>query len=235
MSNKSGNEKYYEEFFEEVNYKGTTGLFMNFIWKFMEKSHKGKHYDEVLEIGSTHLEHLKFIRHTFGNYVASDIAKYPLHQSAQKIIKNLPKNQVVKQDTADAHDLKYRSNTFDRVLVTCLMHHLSFPEKAFSEILRVTKKGGRITIFIPNDPGMLYRSVRYWTTHKRSRKLEKQNKIENHKFLWATEHRNHVLGLTIMLREIYKNETIKPRRFPAWIKPWNFSFFTIYEITKLSN
>lgn len=232
MDSKSSQYAYYDNYFEEVNYKGATGLLMNFIWKFMENFHKGKNYNKVLEIGSTHLEHLRFIRHTYRAYIASDIIEFPLHDSAKKIINNLPKTKNVKKDIADAHKLKYRTNSFDRVLVTCLMHHLSYPEKAFSEMLRVTKKGGQISIFIPNDPGLLYRAVRYWTTHKRSRKLERENKMVNHKFLWATEHRNHVLGLTVILREIFKFEEIKVRRFPPWIKPWNLGFFTIYEITK---
>ena len=232
MVKKNSQDSYYNNFFEEINYKGTTGLLMNFIWKFMEYSHKGKNYRNVLEIGSTHLEHLRFIRHTYQTYVASDIVEFPLHHTAKEVIGKLPKNQKVKKDIADAHQLKYRSNSFDRVLVTCLMHHLSYPEKAFSEMLRVTKKGGQISIFIPNDPGMLYRTARYWTTHKRSRNLEQQNKITNHKYLWATEHRNHVFGLTVMLREIFKNEEIKVRRFPPWIKPWNLGFFTVYEIKK---
>jgi phosphatidylethanolamine/phosphatidyl-N-methylethanolamine N-methyltransferase len=228
-------QQYYDKYFEEINYKGATGVLMNFIWKFMEKPHKKRHYNKVLEIGSTHLEHLQYVRHDYKTYIASDICDYPSHASAISIMKNLSKNKEVKKDIADAHSLKYKSNTFDRVLVTCLMHHLSYPEKAFSEMLRVTKKGGQISIFLPNDPGILYRLIRYWTTHKRSRNLEKQDKIENHKYLWATEHRNHILGLTVMVREIYKNQVINVRRFPPYIKPWNLGFFSIYEITKVTN
>lgn len=226
---------YYSNYFEDVNYRGLTGVFMRFLWNFMERPYKGKHFENVLEIGATHLEHLRFVQHSYKNYIASDIEVFPLHPFASLIIKNLPTTQNVIQDIADAHDLKYLDNTYDRVIVTCLLHHLSFPEKAMSEMLRVTKPGGVVSIFLPNDPGMVYRIVRYWTTHKRSRNLERKKRIGNHLFLWATEHRNHVFGLTIMLREIFKNEQIRVRRFPPLIKSWNLGFFTIYEIEKKSN
>jgi ubiquinone/menaquinone biosynthesis C-methylase UbiE len=63
----------------------------------------------------------------------------------------------VKFVAADVEELPFKSESFDRVISTCLFHHLGNPLKGFEELRSVTRKGQTISILIPNDPGMMYR------------------------------------------------------------------------------
>jgi ubiquinone/menaquinone biosynthesis C-methylase UbiE len=56
-------------------------------------------------------------------------------------------------------------NLFDRVIVTCVLHHIPNLELALTEIRRVAKPGAQINLYVPCDPGSLYRGVRHWTSH----------------------------------------------------------------------
>ncbi|MBI4653457.1 MAG: class I SAM-dependent methyltransferase [Nitrospirae bacterium] len=49
----------------------------------------------------------------------------------------------------DAHDLPYKDNTLDTILLLGVLHHMSDPQKFFNESKRVLKKGGKILMVEP--------------------------------------------------------------------------------------
>ena len=117
-------------------------------------------------------------------------------------------------------------NEFDRVITTCVLHHLNKPLTALNEIRRVTKQNGVISILLPSDPGLIFRIIRKITA---DRYLKKQG-IVNIKFLRATEHRNHVQSLDGMIMHVFQEDSITKRSYPIDRLSWNFSLFTIYQI-----
>ena len=50
----------------------------------------------------------------------------------------------------DIYHLPYKDNTFDMLVCTEVLEHLTFPEKAVKELARVAKK--YIVISVPNEP-----------------------------------------------------------------------------------
>ena len=225
--------EYYRNF-KEVSYEGTAGLGFNIIWKTMEHIYRKEHFENVLEIGSTHLEHLKYVRHTFDNYFATDLVHHEVNQDIKVIIKNLPPGRRVITEIADAMKLPYPDEFFDRTLTTCLFHHLSKPEIAMQEMLRVTKPGGVISFFLPYDPGVFFRFIRHLTTRRNARKLHALGTISEPKLIWALEHRNHIGGIRVLVREVFKEQDIRVRHLPPFVKSSNFGVCEFLDIQKVS-
>ncbi|MBI5797681.1 methyltransferase domain-containing protein [Candidatus Woesearchaeota archaeon] len=62
----------------------------------------------------------------------------------EKARKKLAKGVELKQ--ADVHELPFKEDTFDIVISTEAFHHYYDQEKAIKEMMRVTKKGGKVMI-----------------------------------------------------------------------------------------
>ena len=60
----------------------------------------------------------------------------------------------------DITSLKDKDNTYDAVIAGNVIHLLSDPEKAFSELVRVTKKGGKIIIptYLVRESGLIFKA-----------------------------------------------------------------------------
>lgn len=94
----------------------------------------------ILDIGCGHGELLKAVYdktpHTYG----VDPDKEALDKNT------LIKNKVV----GVVEDLPFESNFFDLVVSEWVLEHLNDPEKAFREIFRVLKPGGKVVFLTPN-------------------------------------------------------------------------------------
>ena len=67
---------------------------------------------------------------------------------------------------ADAQGLPHDDDIADRLIATCVLLHLEKPESALLEWRRVTRPGGVVTIYVPNEPGLLTRLGRGVTTKR---------------------------------------------------------------------
>lgn len=63
---------------------------------------------------------------------------------------------------ANAKKLPFKTNTFDLVLLSDILEHVSNPKKVVLEAIRVTKEGGHILVTVPNEwhPVVKYSLVR---------------------------------------------------------------------------
>ena len=80
-------------------------------------------HDRILELGCSHGLSREFL--PYPNLVLSDVEKYPW-------------SDIV----LDAQEMDLPDNSFDVVFSHSILHHLSYPTKAFREIQRILKPGG---------------------------------------------------------------------------------------------
>jgi SAM-dependent methyltransferase len=212
---------YYSEKYRNIHYKGILGKFTVGYHKKIEHGMKDKFYSKVLEIGAGNGEHFRHVHHGFNKYFMTDL-------TIPKPNFVLPSSVVVESQNVEL--LSYPDATFDRCIGTCVLHHVNFPEKALNEIRRVTMDGGLITLYIPCDPGFLYRAIRHPTSHLKTA-ITMQSSMREVKYLWATEHRNNVLMLLSLIKQIYQRDLVKIYRFPFPFFSWNFNIYFVVRIT----
>jgi ubiquinone/menaquinone biosynthesis C-methylase UbiE len=150
------------------------------------------------------------------------------HEGLKRVALDSRSSQV-KFVLADASDVPFEDCTFNRILSTCVLHHVSNLEKTLTEIRRVAKNDALVDLFVPCDPGMLYRWVRHLTSHLKQKKAMELSWAQV-KYLWALEHRNHYLGIMFLIKGIFEKDEIQISRFPLPALSWNLSLFSIVTI-----
>jgi ubiquinone/menaquinone biosynthesis C-methylase UbiE len=213
---------YYREIYNQTLYaSGISSWLMKQTHLRIERGTRKKQYSKVLEIGSGTGQHLDFVTHPFDYYFCLEVkqtALKPPHSSNPKII------QV--QGIADS--LPFPDATFDRVITTCVLHHLEKPEEALAELRRVLKPGGRATIYLSCDPSFLIRLVRHFTAERKARQLG----FEGYSLFIAREHRNHFLSLHEIARYIFRDDSTQARRYPFRMGSWNLNAFIVLDVIK---
>ena len=210
---------FYKEIYPKLVEGGSQGQFHSFTHRFLEKPFdKRSTFENVLELGAGSGEHYQFVRHQFFNYVQSDI--------------RLPESEMTKDIRSsfvatNAEDLPFADDSFDRVVLTCLLHHLSNPLTCLREVKRVVKPGGQVSILVPADPGLLYRALRSLTSVRRAKKLG----FDSGALVHALEHRNHISSLDQMIKYVFIESEIKIRGWPLVIGSWwNLNLLISYQI-----
>jgi phosphatidylethanolamine/phosphatidyl-N-methylethanolamine N-methyltransferase len=212
---------FYSKFYKSVIFgKGIGPRSVRKTHESMEKPFSGKHFSRVLEVGGGIGEHLDFILHDFDEYLLTDV-KLPILGSKFAI-----DPRVVCQ-VENAEYLTFPDNSFDRVISTCLLHHVYEPEKVFEEILRVLKIDGVATIFLPCDPGLLVRLLRNLTTAKNAKK----SGFKGYNLMISREHRNHFMSLLHMAKYVFREKKLRVRYFPFRIPSWNLNGYVIVQVS----
>jgi ubiquinone/menaquinone biosynthesis C-methylase UbiE len=99
--------------------------------------------DRVLEVGCGHGLHAERYAKRF-RFWGIDLVNSLVEQTDART----PNSATVEQ--ADAMDLPYRDNAFASVVGTAVLHHMSEPDAALREWVRVTSPGGSVTLMEPN-------------------------------------------------------------------------------------
>ena len=223
-------DEWYKNRYSQINVTAVPDSLPNrILHKFIEKPFKSNDNLRILEVGSNKGEHLPFVVKNFSNYLMTDIRPLIDPSLLDKI--RGQSNGGIDFQVADVQNLPFEDRFFDRVISTCLFHHLDDPLGAFREVRRVTKVGGMISILIPNDPGILYRLLRRFTTLRNAKKMGLRHEAE---LVHAIEHRNHYLQLRTMLEHVYRNDKIVTTYFPLRIRNYNLNAITVLQIKKSS-
>jgi len=125
--------------------------------------------------------------------------------------------------------MPFEGFTFDRILSTCVLHHVSNLEQTLTEIRRVARNGAVVDLYVPCDPGMLYRWIRHRTSHLKQKNIMKLSWAQV-KYLWALEHRNHYLGIMSLINGVFDEDEIQVSRFLLPWLSWNLSLFSIVTV-----
>ncbi len=217
---------FYEQLSKDICITHKPGLITSILHRALEKNNESLEIDSILEIGGNVGEHLPFVKHKFKKYIVSDLREIPINERTS--LDGQLSNKVF-YEIADCQNLQYEDQTFDRVIITCVLHHIPNLEKALHEIHRIAKLGGQIDILLPCDPGMLYRISRQLTSLRIARKLNKYNEA---KIFHAREHRNHFDSIITLIKSEFDQSQMKIRYWPFKFKSWNFEVFATIRICK---
>ena len=219
--------QYYKQYFDQCANSGFNGYLFNFTHKKLElipstlKGRNGKENLSVLEVGAGAGQHLKFVKKTYAKYIATDLDASLLPENTME-----SKLKKIEFKVADVQNLPFVKRSFDRVISTCLLHHLNDVESALFEMKRVTKSDGLISIYLSCDPGILNRLLRRLLIIPKARKLG----FNEYEVFIAREHRNHFQSIKVLIQEVFKDHDIQLRYYPFRIASWNLNTFCIIQI-----
>ena len=216
------NDDYYEEHYTKVLNSGLIGKISNLTHSSIEgRIDKKSHYSRVLELGAGAGQHFQFVKHSFDQYLQSDIRIDNLKTKSKSVDKKLI-NVVV-----DASNLEeFQSNSIDRIIATCLLAHLNDSLSSLREWRRVVRNNGKISIYVPCEPGAFLRIARALSTARKARKYVDQPLIRHY-----VEHCNYYLGMNSAIKLVYKDDIIESKVYPLKFFSWNFNLWKVYTIT----
>ena len=229
--------EWYDDYYNNYCVSAKPGKIRDTMHNLIEKRNKNLSFSKVLEIGAHNGEHLEYVSHSWDSYVMID-----LDLPDEATIASFPHG--VKFLKADVEKLPFEDNSFDRVVITCVLHHLVNPEEALREVRRVLKIDGKIDILLPNDPGLTYRMIKYVTSNMSAIKFANNNdnlinikeirKIRySMKLFHIREHRNHAEQLRVLIEYTFRTDDLSKRFWPPCFKSWNLGIFTLYGIKKV--
>lgn len=210
---------FYGEMYGNLVDGGAVGIFHRLTHRALERPYGPEaSFSRVIELGSGRGEHLPFVRHSFDDYTMADV----------RMPTPMPDDSRVSFVEADVHSLPAETDSYDRLIATCLLHHLADPSQALEEMRRVIRPGGALSIMIVSDPGMLYRAIQRMSSGRRYRKAG----FKDWRALHAMEHRNHAWSLHQLIKYTFRDDEVRARGFPVPAAAlWNFNLFSVYQIT----
>ena len=218
---------WYSQMYESHTYGGLAGIAQDWMHRSLERGYShSTAFSRLLEVGGNVGEHVPFVKHAFDEYLLTD-----LHDSLSEEQRAKLAASSISFSTADVQALPWDPGTFDRVVNTCLLHHVPDPELALMEIRRVLKDGGRADIFLSSDPGGLFRLARAVGPARAARRdhLAKVKRLVD-----ARDHRNHVGGLRRLVRHVFRHDRLEERTYPVPAMGWNLSMWHTFRITRVS-
>lgn len=207
---------YYNSDYSSIMSEGIIGKVANYIHFAIANQSKSISQNEktrILEIGAFEQQHIKFEKQGKRIYVQSDV----LFPNSEKVIQPYV--------NCDGHQLPFKDNTFDKIIMTCVAPHVTDIEIFLKEVLRVVKNGGKILLYLPHEYSLLLRFAQKIST----RRLQKKKGLNGY-LLHYREHINSYHRIFYELKEI--SPSIKIIRYPVRFAPWEFTLFSIAIITK---
>lgn len=205
--------------YEDYLYVGAQGWVMGQLHRRMEKPFPAtRSFPLTVEVGAGEGQHFPYVRHRYERYVMTDVRP---QQPAQP----LPPN--VEFQVGNAEDLPFAPGSIDRLVSTCVLHHLGDPERALRSWRASVRPGGYLTILLATDPGLAHRLGRHLTTRRAAMRLGIDYDLE-----MAREHRNHAGALMVQIERVFAADTVRYVGIPFPFKTWNFNYSSVYQVHK---
>ena len=201
-------------------YNGLIGYFMKLSHKRMENSKIKK--NKVLEIGPGTHPHIDYLKHDFEEYYVVDRIK--------ELSNFFEKNNKIKFIHHEGSDLPFENDYFDRIIISHCLEHITDPEKILIEMYSKLKKGGTLTIGLPTDPGLMWRTGKFISANFLIDKNYNFTK-EDYYYFTAKDHVNSIFSLIPIIKKNFDNinfERYEPFRIPII----DLNLFYIIDVTK---
>lgn len=215
---------WYDEYYSSTSVTANGSFFEKYMHRAMEVPFgRAEKYAKVLEVGGNRGEHVPYVRHRFESYVLTDLY-------APNLTGVVDLDTRVQAAAADVQDLPYSDGEFDRLIATCLLHHVPDPFLALQQMRRVVKPGGRITILIPTDPGLGYRVAQRMTSGRKARQQGIGPFLD---LVHAVDHINHFGSLVKQLGYVFRADDVHTDWKPMGLPSWNINLFTVIQISRV--
>lgn len=197
---------------------GDTGVGRYMHRSLERRTPAGVEYARVLEVGGNRGEHVGFVRHEYDTYVLTD-----LHSPGGAAI-----DGRVVLGRADVTTLPFADDVFDRVVSTCVLHHVPDVLAAVTEMRRVTRAGGVVSILVPTDPGLAYRVGQALTSGRTARKAGLGGR---HALVHALDHRNHVRSILRQAQHVFRDDAVVLDHLPFRVRSVELNAFVVVTAT----
>ena len=209
---------------------GTVGVMMKLCHEGLENNRHLKNLKndcKVLEIGAGTSPHLEFVKHKFSKYFFLETSKFAVNFLKKKV--GISKKFEFK--TYSGKKIPYKNNYFNRIIISHVLEHVSEPEIFLKEMMMKLKKGGILSIALPNDPGFLWRLGRFFL---KLFKVKKKLNITNleYDYMIASEHINSIFNLISIIRYKYGSNIISEKYSPFKVNIIDFNLFYIVSLKK---
>jgi phosphatidylethanolamine/phosphatidyl-N-methylethanolamine N-methyltransferase len=212
--------------YEQLNYTGPPGYFMSMSHSIAEKTFGvGSHFDTVLEVGAGSGQHIKYVKHSFREYIITDVNEELVKSTAKRFALLHPGK--VKYRMEDCANLAIEDESVDRLIATHVLEHIYYPHKVLKEWYRVLKRGGVLTIVLPCDPGIIWRIARMAARRKAVRLGY------SYDYLMARDHVNPINNLVALLHYYFPKR--KEIWFPFGFPSMDLNFYYACHIPKTCN
>jgi SAM-dependent methyltransferase len=216
---------WYRNHYSAVSATADGSFFHTYMHRRMERRvDSTRSYDRVLEVGGNRGEHIPFVKHPFREYLLTD-----LHPPT--LIPELAGDSRIRTEACDVADIPHPSASFDRVIATCLLHHVASPFKAAQEMRRVAAPGGLITILVPTDPGLAYRVGRALSSGRAARR---RGLTDRYRLLGALDHPNHFLSIKEQVLHVFRDDRLSIDWSPWRVPSMSLNAFTVFSVSKSS-
>jgi phosphatidylethanolamine/phosphatidyl-N-methylethanolamine N-methyltransferase len=207
--------------YETMNYDTSlAGRVLKHSHVLLEKPFDSKHsFAKVLEVGAGSGVHIDFVKHQFNEYWMTDSSTSMLEISSARSVQS-SKIRIAQED---ASNLSFADNSFDRLIASHVLEHLSQPHEVLREWARVVKPGGVISLILPCDPGFLWRFGRKLGPRRRAI----ANGID-YDYWMAREHINPIQNLVTFI-EYYFN-TISSSWWPLRLPSFDLNLIYVVNI-----
>jgi ubiquinone/menaquinone biosynthesis C-methylase UbiE len=212
--------------FNSLYYTGPLGFIAKSQHYLLEAKYtKRDFFACTLELAATNGYHFKFITHGFNEYLMLDIRRN------EQIIKVASENYNVKFVEDDATYLNtISSNSIDRLLTTCLLHHLADPSLALENWIRVLKQGGVLDILMPCEPTTLWKIGRLFFV---AIKFQNISQVRAYYAQIKTEHVQTYKNLLHLLQINRHIKIISSHNWPFRHLPWYLNIWSVIRISKI--
>ena len=201
-------------------YNGLIGYFMRLSHKRMEKSEVKK--EKVLEIGPGTHPHIDYLKHDFEEYYVVERTK--------ELSSFYDKNDQVKFIHHEGSNLPFENDYFDRIIISHCLEHITDPEKTLKEMHSKLKKGGTLTIGLPTDPGLMWRTGKFISANFLINKNYNFTK-EDYYYFTAKDHVNSIFSLIPIIKKNF--DKINFERYEPFRRPMiDLNLFYIIDVTK---
>lgn len=215
---------WYQDHYSQVAASANGSFMQRYVHSQMERAFPaGRACRTILELGGNTGEHVPFVQQGYDRYVVSDL--YPPQLPAE-----LTASGKVIACQCDAAAIPFADESFDRVIATCLLHHVDSPLQVAAEMRRVLRPDGFATLMIPTDPGFGYRAGVAVTSARNARQAGVAQEM---RLVKALDHRNHYRSIARQVEHVFGADDIQVKYLPGRLPSVELNMFTVWQIRRI--